>query len=69
MRITVTLDDKIVEDLREGLGIEETSVLIRRALVEMRQRLAADRLIALGGSDPDAKAAPRRRPPDFLNPD
>ncbi len=69
MRTTVTLDDKIVEDLREGLGIEETSVLIRRALVEMRQRLAADRLIALGGSDPDAKAAPRRRPPDFLNPD
>ncbi len=69
MRTTVTLDDKMVEDLREGLGIEETSVLIRRALVEMRQRLAADRLIALGGSDPDAKAAPRRRPPDFLNPD
>ena len=69
MRTTVTLDDKIVDDLREGLGIEETSALIRRALVEMRQRLAADRLIALGGSDPDAKAAPRRRPPDFLNPD
>jgi hypothetical protein len=69
MRTTVTLDDKIVADLREGLGIEETSVLIRRALVEMRQRLAADRLIALGGSDPDAKAAPRRRPPDFINPD
>lgn len=69
MRTTVNLDDKIIEDLREGLGIEETSVLIRRALVEMRQRLAADRLIALGGSDPDAKAAPRRRPPDFLNPD
>lgn len=69
MRTTVNLDDKIIEDLREGLGIEETSVLIRRALVEMRQRLAADRLIALGGSDPDAKAAPRRRPPDFFNPD
>ena len=69
MCTTVNLDDKIIEDLREGLGIEETSVLIRRALVEMRQRLAADRLIALGGSDPDAKAAPRRRPPDFLNPD
>lgn len=69
MRTTVTLDDDVVEDLREGLGISETSVLIRRALVEMRQRLAADRLIALGGSDPDAWAAPRRRPPDFRNPD
>lgn len=69
MRTTVTLDDEIVGDLREGLGIAETSVLIRRALVEMRQRLAADRLIALGGSDPGAKASPRRRPPDFHTPD
>ena len=69
MRTTVTLDDDIVEDLREGLGISETSVLIRRALTEMRQRLAADRLISLGGSDPDAWAAPRRRPPGFRNPD
>jgi hypothetical protein len=67
MRTTVTLDDKIVEDLREGLGIPETGVLVRRALAEMRQRLAGERLIALGGSDPDAKAAPRRRPPNFLN--
>ena len=69
MRTTVTLDPDVIEDLREGLGIAETGVLIRRALVEMRQRLAADRLIALGGSDPDAWAAPRRRPPDFRNPD
>ena len=68
MRTTVTLDDDIVEDLREGLGIPETGVLIRKALVEMRQRLAADRLIALKGSDPDAWAAPRRRPPEFRNP-
>jgi hypothetical protein len=69
MRTTVTLDENVIEDLREGLGIPETGVLIRRALVEMRQRLAADRLIALGGSDPDAWAAPRRRPPEFRNPD
>jgi hypothetical protein len=69
MRTTVTLDEDVIEELREGLGIPETGVLIRRALVEMRQRLAADRLIALGGSDPDAWAAPRRRPPEFRNPD
>ncbi len=69
MRTTITLDDQLVGDLREGLGIQETSALVRRALIEMRQRLAAERLIALGGSDPDAKAAPRRRPPRFVNPD
>lgn len=69
MRTTVTIDDKLLQDLREGLGIEETGVLVRQALVEMRQRLAAQRLIALGGSDPEAWAAPRRRPPRFVNPD
>lgn len=69
MRTTITLDDDLVADLRESLGIQETSALVRRALIEMRQRLAAERLIALGGSDPEAKAAPRRRPPRFVNPD
>lgn len=69
MRTTINLDDKIVEDLREGTGIRRTSALVRQALVEMRQRLAAERLIALGGSDPNAKAAPRRRPPRFVNRD
>jgi hypothetical protein len=67
MRTTLSLDDELIDDLREGLGIRETSVLVRRALVEMRQRLAAERLIALGGSDPGARAAPRRRPPRFVN--
>jgi Arc/MetJ family transcription regulator len=69
MRTTITLDDELVADLRERLGIQETSALVRQALIEMRQRLAAERLIALGGTDPDAKAAPRRRPPSFTNPD
>lgn len=67
MRTTITLDDALVADLREQLGIQETSALVRQALVEMRQRLAAERLIALGGSDPDAWAAPRRRPPRFVH--
>jgi Arc/MetJ family transcription regulator len=69
MRTTVTIDDELLSDLREGLGIKETNLLVRQALVEMRQRLAIERLIALGGSDPDATAAPRRRPPDYTNPD
>jgi hypothetical protein len=69
MRTTVTLDDKIIEDLREATGIQETSALVRQALLEMRQRIAARRLAALGGSMPDLKAPPRRRPPEFLNPE
>jgi Arc/MetJ family transcription regulator len=56
MRTTITLDDALIEELREGVGIRETSALVRQALIEMRQRLAARRIIALGGSDPDAWA-------------
>jgi hypothetical protein len=67
MRTTITLDDKLVEDLRESTGIRETNALVRRALEEMRQRMAAQRLAALAGTMPDLKAPPRRRPPDFLN--
>lgn len=69
MRTTVTLDDKIVEDLRESTGIRETSALVRQALIEMRQRVAAQRLAAMGGTMPDLKLPPRRRPPEFVNPE
>ena len=61
MRTTVTLDDKMVEDLRESTGIRETSALIRQALLEMQRREAARALIALGGSDPNAALPPKRR--------
>jgi hypothetical protein len=69
MRTTVTLDDEVLESLRESTGIRETSALVRQALIEMRQRIAAQRLIALGGSMPNLKAPPRRRPPNFTTDD
>lgn len=56
MRTTVTLDDKLVDDLREETGIAEVSALVRVAMLEMRQRLNARAIIAMGGSDPDAWA-------------
>ena len=56
MRTTVTLDDELVDDLREETGIAEISALVRVAMLEMRQRLAARAIIAMGGSDPDAWA-------------
>jgi hypothetical protein len=69
MRTTINLDDQIVEALREATGIRETSTLVRQALLEMRQRVAAQRLAALGGTMPDLIAPPRRRPPDFQIPE
>jgi Bacterial antitoxin of type II TA system, VapB len=69
MRTTITLDDEILDSLRESTGIRETSALVRQALLEMRQREAARRLAALGGSMPDLTTPPRRRPPRFTNPE
>lgn len=69
MRTTVTLDDDLVAKAMKYTGITERSALLREALQSLISREAARRLIALGGSDPNAWAAPRRRPPHFLNPE
>ncbi len=62
MRITVTLDDEQVEKAMYYTGIEEKSALVREALTRLIQREAARRLALLGGTEPDAKPVPRRRP-------
>lgn len=69
MRTTITLDDEIVADLRETTGIQETSALVRKALLEMRQRESGRLLASLKGSMPDfgTVPVPRRRPPNFTN--
>lgn len=61
MRTTVTLDDDLVAQAEKYTGITERSALLRAALTALVQREAARRLALLGGSDPDAEAAPRRR--------
>jgi Arc/MetJ family transcription regulator len=69
MRTTVTLDDELMATAMRYTGIKERSVLIHKAIEEMVQREAGRRMAALGGTDPTATAAPRRRPPHFLNPE
>ena len=61
MRTTVTLDDGLLAEATELTGITERAALLREALRELIAREASRRLILLGGSDPGAKAAPRRR--------
>jgi Arc/MetJ family transcription regulator len=61
MRTTVTLDDELLAKAAEAMGITERSVLLHEGLKLIVQREAARRLILLGGTMPDAKAAPRRR--------
>ena len=61
MRTTVTLDDELLAKAEKYTGIKERSTLIRVALESLVAKEAARRLAALGGSDPNAKAPPRRR--------
>ena len=61
MRTTVTLDDQLVADAQRMTGVMEKSALISVALRALVQSEAARRLALMGGSDPTAKGAPRRR--------
>jgi Arc/MetJ family transcription regulator len=61
MRTTITLDDELLARAHEMTGIEERSALIHDGLRALIQREAAKRLARLGGSDPTASIAPRRR--------
>jgi len=62
MRTTVALDDELLAEARAYTGLKENSALIRAALTALVEREAARRLARLGGSEPDLKAPPRRRP-------
>jgi Arc/MetJ family transcription regulator len=62
MRTTLALDDDLLATAQEYSGIKEKTALVNEALRRMIRQESAERLIRLGGSDPTATAAPRRRP-------
>lgn len=65
MRTTIALDDELLALAQEYTGLKEKSALVHEALKALVAREAGRRLALLGGSDPDAVAAPRRRfPPE-----
>lgn len=61
MRTTVTVDDELVQRAILLTGIHERSALVREGLEALVRRESARRLVQLGGTDPEATAAPRRR--------
>ena len=61
MRTTVTIDDDLLHRAVELTGETSRGPLLHRALEALVQQEAARRLAALGGTDPSAQAAPRRR--------
>lgn len=62
MRTTINLDDELIAEAMEMTGINERTAVIHEALRSLIAREAGRRLAKLGGSDPTAKAPPRRRP-------
>ena len=61
MRTTLNIDDTLIERAAELTGEREKTALVRMGLEALIARESARRLAALGGTEPDAKRAPRRR--------
>ena len=62
MRTTVALDDDLLRKAQEFTGVEEKTALLREALKALIERESARRLAALGGTMPEIRRIPRRRP-------
>ena len=62
MRTTLALDDDLLAEAEALTGVGEKTALVREALKALIERESARRLARLGGTDPKAKAPPRRRP-------
>jgi Arc/MetJ family transcription regulator len=62
MRTTIAIDDELFAKAQGYTGLKKKSALVREALKALVEREAARRLARLGGTQPDAKASPRRRP-------
>lgn len=61
MNTTVVVDGKLLDQAREYSDAVEDSELVGEVLKAFIRREAARHLAELGGSMPDAEAAPRRR--------
>ena len=62
MRTTLNIDDQLLEEAQRLTGITERTVLVRKGLTALVERESARRLAKLGGSEPNLKKVPRRRP-------
>lgn len=62
MRTTVNLDDALLEQAAKLTGETNKTALVNKALEVLVARESARRLIELGGSEPQMKPVPRRRP-------
>jgi len=62
MRTTLNIDDEILDRAARLTGIREKTALVRMGLEALVARRSAQRLAALGGTEPQSRRVPRRRP-------
>ncbi len=61
MKKTFNLDEDLFNEARAACGATTDTAVVRMGLEALIRRAAYERLMALGGSDPDARDVPRRR--------
>lgn len=61
MFVTIDIEDKLLKEARSLTGTEEIDALVRQALETLVRVEAGKRLIALGGTMPDAAALSQAR--------
>jgi Arc/MetJ family transcription regulator len=61
MRSVIELDEKLIAQAQELTGEKHKTVLVNTGLRALIERESAKKLAMLGGTEPQAKAPPRRR--------
>lgn len=62
MRTTINIDEDLLAKASKLAGPLDRSAVIHEGLKALIERESAKRLARLGGTQPDLKPAPRRRP-------
>jgi hypothetical protein len=62
MRITINIENELIEKASKFTGIKEKTSLVRLGLEALIAQESSKRLAKLGGSEKDLKSIPRRRP-------
>lgn len=61
MKTTLNIDDRLLADARRLTRIEEKTALVHAGLEALIAKVSAERLAALGGTEPSLAPIPRRR--------
>jgi Arc/MetJ family transcription regulator len=62
MRTTLNIDDRLLAEAKRLTRLTEKTAVVHAGLEALIARESARRLAALGGTDPAARSAPRKRP-------